>query len=198
MVRVTWVPGWYELDPHLEVGLEDEFAFWRVVPEHLRGSEELFLYNDSMITGLTHAYYKHDQYEHHKISGRYRKSDSLLVFTEDSVIGYWFIGMDICEGRYTMKLTKTRDKWILSGRWKDKEGGLFACPATTVWLEKPIPDSLQEKDVTPDTARAAATARLPTAASPFARILAMCLIPLPLAQSRCVNFTGAAPSSAIA
>src|SRR5262245_5089020 len=46
MVQVTWIPGWYELDPYLEVGLEDEFAFWRVVPEHLRGSEELVLYND--------------------------------------------------------------------------------------------------------------------------------------------------------
>lgn len=46
MVRVAWVPGWYELDPHLEVGLEDEFAFWRVVPEHLRGPEEFVLYND--------------------------------------------------------------------------------------------------------------------------------------------------------
>jgi hypothetical protein len=46
MVQVAWIPGWYELDPCLEVGLKDEFAFWRVVPEHLRGSEELVLYND--------------------------------------------------------------------------------------------------------------------------------------------------------
>jgi hypothetical protein len=46
MVQVIWIPGWYELDPCLEVGLKDEFAFWRVVPKHLRGSEELVLYND--------------------------------------------------------------------------------------------------------------------------------------------------------
>jgi hypothetical protein len=46
MVRVAWVPGWYELDPQLEVGLEGEFAFWRAVPEHLRGPEEFVLYND--------------------------------------------------------------------------------------------------------------------------------------------------------
>ena len=45
MVQVAWVPGWYELDPQLEVGLEDEFAFWRAVPEHLRGPEEFVLYN---------------------------------------------------------------------------------------------------------------------------------------------------------
>jgi hypothetical protein len=45
MVEVAWVPGWYELDPPLEVGLTDEFAFWRVVPDHLRGAEPLVLYN---------------------------------------------------------------------------------------------------------------------------------------------------------
>ena len=45
MVEVAWVPGWYELDPPLEVGLTDEFAFWRVVPDYLRGPELLVLYN---------------------------------------------------------------------------------------------------------------------------------------------------------
>jgi hypothetical protein len=45
MEAVAWVPGWYELDPPLEVGLTDEFAFWRVVPDHLRGPERLVLYN---------------------------------------------------------------------------------------------------------------------------------------------------------
>ena len=46
MVEVAWVPGWYELDPPLEVGLTDEFAFWQSVPDHLRGAEHLVLYND--------------------------------------------------------------------------------------------------------------------------------------------------------
>lgn len=45
MEYVAWVPGWYELDQPLEVGLEDEFAFWRVVPEGLRGPERLVFYN---------------------------------------------------------------------------------------------------------------------------------------------------------
>ena len=45
MVEVAWVPGWYELDPPLAVGLTDEFAFWRVVPDHLRGPEPLVLDN---------------------------------------------------------------------------------------------------------------------------------------------------------
>jgi hypothetical protein len=39
------VPGWYELDPPLAVGVSDEFAFWRTVPDHLRGPERLVLYN---------------------------------------------------------------------------------------------------------------------------------------------------------
>jgi hypothetical protein len=46
VTRAAWVPGWYELDPSLEVGRAAEFAFWRVVPEHLRGPEPLVLYND--------------------------------------------------------------------------------------------------------------------------------------------------------
>ena len=45
MERVTWIPGWYELDPLLEVGLDDEFVFWRVVPEHFYGIETLVFYN---------------------------------------------------------------------------------------------------------------------------------------------------------
>ncbi len=45
MTLAVWVPGWYELDPSLEVGLADEFAFWRVVPDHLLGPVALVLYN---------------------------------------------------------------------------------------------------------------------------------------------------------
>jgi hypothetical protein len=45
MESVAWIPGWYELDQPLEVGMSGEFAFWRIVPENLRGSEQLVLYN---------------------------------------------------------------------------------------------------------------------------------------------------------
>jgi hypothetical protein len=65
MVRVAWVPGWYELDPMLEIGLGGEFAFWRNVPDHLSGREQLVLYNtlwhpedaliaNGTIVGITH------------------------------------------------------------------------------------------------------------------------------------------------
>jgi hypothetical protein len=43
--RAIWIPGWYELDPPLEVGLADTFVFWRVVPEYLQESENLVFYN---------------------------------------------------------------------------------------------------------------------------------------------------------
>ena len=48
MQRAAWVPGWYELDPILEVGAFGEYGFWRNVPDELRGPEELVLYNTLM------------------------------------------------------------------------------------------------------------------------------------------------------
>lgn len=45
MKLAAWVPGWYELDQPLEVGLTADFAFWRVVPEELAGPEPLVFYN---------------------------------------------------------------------------------------------------------------------------------------------------------
>lgn len=45
MTTAAWIPGWYELAPQLEVGLSDEFAFWRIVPEHICCSERLVIYN---------------------------------------------------------------------------------------------------------------------------------------------------------
>jgi len=122
------------------------YGFTLLMKQPEKVTAELFFYNDSMVTGLTHAFYKRDQYEHHKISGKFRKADSTIVFTEDSIISYHFnFGEDICPGRYTMKLVKTASKWIFTGRWKDRDGGLFACPSTSVYLEKPIPDSLRSK-----------------------------------------------------
>jgi hypothetical protein len=47
MERVAWVPAWYGDDQSLAVGQTDEFLFWRVVPEELRGPEPLVLYSFS-------------------------------------------------------------------------------------------------------------------------------------------------------
>ncbi len=67
MTLAAWVPGWYELDPPLEVGQTDEFAFWLVVPEHLRGPEPLVLYNtlwrpeDALVARGTIAAIRHPE-----------------------------------------------------------------------------------------------------------------------------------------
>lgn len=45
MERAAWVPGWYQLDQTIAVGLTREFLFWRVVPDGLRGPERLVFYN---------------------------------------------------------------------------------------------------------------------------------------------------------
>lgn len=45
MVHAAWIPGWYELDQPLEIGVEDEFVFWRVVPDYLLDSADLVFYN---------------------------------------------------------------------------------------------------------------------------------------------------------
>src|SRR5262249_13748015 len=45
MTTAVWIPGWYELDPPLEVGLTDDFAFWRLAPDYLCEQEPLVLYN---------------------------------------------------------------------------------------------------------------------------------------------------------
>jgi hypothetical protein len=45
MEAAAWIPGWYELDQSLVVGQADEFAFWRVIPLHLRAPQRLVFYN---------------------------------------------------------------------------------------------------------------------------------------------------------
>ena len=41
----AWDPGWFDCDQSIAVGLEGDFVFWRVVPEHLRGPETLVFFN---------------------------------------------------------------------------------------------------------------------------------------------------------
>ncbi len=43
--KVLWIPGWYELDQGLEVGLLDTFAFWRTTPERFNAPNSLVFFN---------------------------------------------------------------------------------------------------------------------------------------------------------
>ena len=98
---------------------------------------EIFVYNDSLITGASHLYYKNDQYEHYKIYGVFNKTESTIFFSEDSTIAVKLGPMDEnCLGNYTMKLTSTGNMLEMRGRWEDNSTALFHCPSTGVWLEK--------------------------------------------------------------
>ena len=97
---------------------------------------EIFIYQDSLITGLSHLYYKDKSYEHYKING-VRKNDGTVYFSEDSTIAVKLGFLEEnCLGNYTMKLFSTDTSLRLEGRWRDNSTALFHCAASGVWLEK--------------------------------------------------------------
>ena len=106
---------------------------------------EIFVYNDSLITGASHLYYKNDQYEHYKIYGVFNKTESTIFFSEDSTIAVKLGPMDEnCLGNYTMKLTSTGNMLEMRGRWEDNSTALFHCPSTGVWLEKKVDEDIKQ------------------------------------------------------
>ena len=106
---------------------------------------EIFVYNDSLITGASHLYYKNDQYEHYKINGRFKKNESIIYFSEDSTIavklGTWDQN---CLGNYTMKLTSRGNVLEMRGRWEDNSTALSRCQSTGVWLEKEVDKAIKQ------------------------------------------------------
>ena len=106
---------------------------------------EIFVYNDSLITGASHLYYKNDQYEHYKIYGRFKKKESIIYFSEDSTIAVKLGIMDKnCLGNYTMKLTSTGNMLEMRGRWEDNSTALSRCQSTGVWLEKEVNEDIKQ------------------------------------------------------
>jgi len=109
---------------------------------------EIIVYNDSLITGLSHLYYKHNEYEHYKIYGVIQK-DGTIYFSEDSTISVKLGPMDEnCMGNYTMKLIETDTSFLLNGRWRDNSTALFHCASSDLWLEK-IKDNFKDKIIPP-------------------------------------------------
>jgi hypothetical protein len=100
---------------------------------------ELFLHQDSLLTGASHLYYRRQKYEHYTIKGVYRKSERAVYFIEDSVIAVKLGFMESnCMGRYATKLIVSDTALRLEGSWKDKSRSIFRCPNSTVWLSKPL------------------------------------------------------------
>jgi hypothetical protein len=89
---------------------------------------EIYVYNDSLITGISHLYYGKDKYEHYKIYGVYDKTNSSVYFSEDSTIAVK-LGFMItnCMGNYIMKLRVSDTMMTLKGRWSDNNPRLFGC-----------------------------------------------------------------------
>ncbi|HEV8271489.1 MAG TPA: hypothetical protein VGQ04_09320 [Chitinophagaceae bacterium] len=123
-------------------------ALFATMPEKL--VVEIFVYNDSLITGASHLYYKHDQYEHYKIYGRFKKKESTIYFSEDSTIAVKLGFMDEnCLGNYTMNLTSSGNLLEMKGRWEDNSTALFHCPSTGVWLEKKVSEDIKQTNSQP-------------------------------------------------
>ena len=101
---------------------------------------EIDIEHDSIVTGASHLYYEHNQYEHYTIKGKYHKKDSTITFLEDSIIAIklGFSGKT-CLGIYKMKLHITDSSMKFKGRWTDKSHALFHCLPSGVWFEKKLP-----------------------------------------------------------
>ena len=123
-------------------------AFFSATPDKL--VVEISIYSDSLISGVSHLYYKHQQYEHYKINGVYKKKELLIYFSEDSTIAVKLGPKDEnCLGNYTMRLTSTGNLLQMTGRWQDNSIGMFPCPPSGVWLEKKADENIKQTTVVP-------------------------------------------------
>lgn len=95
---------------------------------------EIFDFKDSLFTGLSHLYYEGDKYEHYKISGRYLKQDSLLVFRETVTISVDLGIYGNCLGTYLMKLSGKGNTDMLDGIWMSNKK--YCTDDVKVWLKK--------------------------------------------------------------
>lgn len=100
---------------------------------------ELFLHQNTLITGASHLYYRNNQYEHYTLVGRYSPKDSMAYFREDSTLGVnlGFMGSN-CLGHYSTRLVVTDTSLQLVGKWSDNASSLVRCPTVKVFLEKPL------------------------------------------------------------
>jgi hypothetical protein len=118
---------------------------------------ELFLHNDSLITGASHLYYSNNMYEHYTLVGSYNRKDSIAHFREDSTLGVklGFLGSN-CLGNYTTRLTITDTSMLLTGKWSDNATSIIRCPTVKVHLGKPLPQKkipVAAKAKKPETAK---------------------------------------------
>lgn len=105
---------------------------------------EIFLQDDSLISGASHLYYRHNWYEHYTIKGIYHQAAAQVVFTEDSTIGI-HLPVGNCLGQYTMTLSAADTLLSLDGQWVTRPQDEEECPVSGVWLKRSL-----KKKTTPD------------------------------------------------
>lgn len=95
---------------------------------------EIFITDDSIISGSSHLYYNDQNYEHHAINGKFNKTDSSFTFAESlekSSRGAY-------EVAYNVKLNETDSTYILKGKWFPKKASFLFLPIWNgVYLTKP-------------------------------------------------------------
>lgn len=121
---------------------------------------ELNIYSDSLVTGLTHLYYKNGKYEHHKLDGIYHAEDSTITFEESYISSRVGLFASVFEAKYKMKLVAAEGRLRFEGKWKNAANKSNNYPSGhKVWLEKP----LDKKDSVSTVTTAAATPQPPAA-----------------------------------
>jgi|SRR5690606_11061544 len=98
---------------------------------------KLHVHQDSILTGLSHLYYRNQKYEHYIINGKYHKNTGELSISEDSTIAV-DLGLFAtnCLGTYRVKLSQNDSNLFLNGRWTDNSSSIFGCPSASVWFVK--------------------------------------------------------------
>ncbi len=95
------------------------------------------LKNDSVFIGSSHLFYQKGLFEHYNLNGRLNFKDSIITFTETSVISLKIGSFSSnCLGVYNMKLVRNDSIMRLEGIWKDRNNGLFSCGKSNLYLEK--------------------------------------------------------------
>lgn len=111
---------------------------------------EIEISSDSLITGISHSYYKNGRYSHVVLGGIIHWKDSTLDIEDLQEIKHNFNTKlySFCAGIQQLQLSKTDSGYYMVGKWTDKSKGLFRCPGLKVtWfkpfeIKKPKPDTV--------------------------------------------------------
>lgn len=116
---------------------------------------EIHLQDDSLLYGITHLYYEGNLYEHYKMLGKWRRKDSLLIFSEVSTIAVDLGYLGNCLGTYKMTMTRQGNELIQTGGWVPNIKGCtsFSLVSLRKVIPPPPPKPLPVKKNPPPTVK---------------------------------------------